>query len=431
MNSSGKSSIDGIFLKSVEEINDKIRDGEATVLSASEFKDRVRNNDVTGPEDVDVVTTATCGLMSGTAAILSVPVAERGEFERADQIWLNDVPAFPGPCPNERLGIVDLIVYGPTSSISDPYAYGGGHLLRDLVEGKDIQVRVDSDGETFENRVTLDDLGYARIFTTRSAFKNYMAFLNTQKDEVKSIFSVMGLEGPYKEISVSGCGEINPIENDPDLDAIGVGSKILLNGGIGYVVGEGTRSEPENPNLSVIADMKNMEPQFMGGFKTSEGPECITSLAVPIPVLDEEIFSNLKILDRGVNLPLADIHDRVPFSEGSYAPVWQGTDHEVSFDVDECGNHEACVSEKYCPTDAFTKMKGIDKKKCFNCGLCVRVCLNESFEGKLGSIEIEGRKVPIGLRQSNRSMANMLSLKLKRLVLAGDFLLSVPVDRLS
>lgn len=414
-------------MKTTEEVNERIKKGEAVVLTAEEFKQKIRNDEVARAEDVDVVTTATCGLMSGTAAILSVPVAKRGEFGRADEIWLNDVPAFPGPCPNERLGIVDLIIYGPARSVTKPTAYGGGHLFRDLVEDKEIRVKVKSKGKTFENEVNKDDLEYARIFTTRSSFKNYMGFLNVKEDEVESIFSVTKLKGPYQGISVSGCGEINPLENDPTLRTIGVGTKILLNGAVGYVTGKGTRSK-EKPNLSAVADMFNMKPEFMGGFNTSEGPECITSIAVPIPVLNDEVFSNLKILDENVTLPIANIHDRVPLAESNYAAVWQDTDLEISFDTDECDEHETCFAKEYCPTGAFTRSKGIDKDRCFNCGLCVRSCLSESFKGKLGSIKMREREVPIELRQSNRARANELSRRLKGLILRKKFSLGKPVD---
>nr|MDO8062344.1 homocysteine biosynthesis protein [Candidatus Freyrarchaeum guaymaensis] len=95
-------------MRSIDEINEKIRRGEAVVLTAEELKGMVRKGEAVRLEDVDVVTTATCGLMSGTAAILTVPVAERGAFDRAEEAWLNGVPAIPGPCPNERLGMVDL-----------------------------------------------------------------------------------------------------------------------------------------------------------------------------------------------------------------------------------------------------------------------------------------------------------------------------------
>lgn len=415
-------------MKSIEEINEKINHEEAIILTAEEFKKRVREGkDVS---DVDVVTTATCGIMSGTAAILTVPVSEKGEFDRAKMVWLNDIPALPGPCPNERLGLVDLIIYGTSHSVSKPEEYGAGHLFRDFVEKRSINVKVETnDNRIIENSIELDNLDYARILTTRVCFKNYSAFVNTKEGEVKSIFSVLGLEGPYKEVTVSGCGEINPLENDPDLKAIGIGTKILVNGSIGYIIGKGTRSKAK-PNLSVIADMFSMEPEFMGGFKTSFGPECITSIAVPIPVLDEDILTNLKILDENTVLPIADINDRTPFTEGNYGEVWKDKSLEVTFDYEKCVRHDDCFVEEKCPTKAFLVDEGIDKKKCFNCGSCMSLCPDEAFFGNLGSIRVNDRDISIRLRQSNRYMANLLALKLKEMIVKKEFLLSSPVGQL-
>lgn len=419
-------------MKTVEKINYRIEHDEAVILTAEEFKQRVRKGEDISMDDVDVVTTATCGIMSGTAAVLTVPVSEKGEFDRAKMVWLNDIPALPGPCPNERLGLVDLIIYGTAHSTSKPMEYGAGHLFRDFVEGKEIDIKVETDDNRFvKNSIKLDSLDFARILTTRSCFKNYSAFVNTKEGEVKTIFSVLGLMGPDKEVTVSGCGEINPLENDPDLKTMGIGTKVLVNGSIGYIIGKGTRSSKVKPNLSVIADMFDMKPEFMGGFKTSFGPECITSIAVPIPILDEGILSNLKILDEDVSLPVADINDRTPFYEASYGDVWKEKSRSVTFDNKICVNHGDCIVEEICPTNAFSlRDGGIDKKRCFNCGSCISLCLEGAFFGKLGAIRINGKDVPIKLRQSNRHMANLLALRLKRMIIKKEFLLSKPVDRL-
>nr|AAU82701.1 ferredoxin oxidoreductase [uncultured archaeon GZfos19A5] len=411
-------------MKRIGEINDKIRKGEAIVLTAEEFKQMVRNEETATAESVDVVTCATCAIMSGTAAILSIPVAERNEFERADEVWLNGIPAFPGPCPNERLGIVDVFVYGTARANN---LYGGGHLFREIVEGEQIEVKVKTNDRIIERKVSKEDLQFARMITTRSAFKNYMAFVNPKEGKVGSIFSVRGLKGPYKEISVTGSGEINPLENDPLIETIGTGTKIMVNGAAGYVIGEGTRSSKEKPNLSVIADMHEMEAEFMGGFITSTSPECITSIAVPIPVINDEVFSNLKIMDEEIKLPIADIHDRIPFVESNYAAVWQNTDLEIYFNADKCVECDVCDVEKYCPTNAFSKSKGFDEHRCFNCGACIYLCPEDAFKGNLGRIKIYDKEVPITLRQSNRSKANELAKKLKNQIVEKEFLLTEPV----
>jgi uncharacterized protein (DUF39 family) len=161
----------------------------------------------------------------------------------------------------------------------------------------------------------------------------------------------------------------------------------MVNGATGYVIGEGTRSSEEKPNLSVIADMHEMDAEFMGGFITSTSPECITSIAVPIPVINDEVFSNLKIMDEEIMLPIADIHDRIPFVESNYAAVWQNTDLEIQFDAHKCVNCNVCDVEKYCPTNAFSESKGFDEHRCFNCGACVYLCPEGAFRGNLGRIK--------------------------------------------
>lgn len=412
--------------KTIDEINEKIRKGEVVVYTAHELKKLIREGERITPSTVDVVTTGTCGLMSGTASILTIPVAEKGTFAKAQSLWMNGVPAIPGPCPNENLGIVDAVLYG--TSYANP-RYGGGHVLRDLVEGKEIEIRVEADGNIYEKNVVLDDISYSKLFTTRGAFKNYVAFLNDKQETFKTIFSVTGLKGPQKEITTSGCGEVNPVENDPLLNVIGVGTRILVNGGEGFVIGQGTRSSKEKPNLSVYADLKGMDAQYMGGFKTSKTPECITSVAVPIPVTNKTL-PYLQVLDEDVKLPLGEIHDRVPFTNCSYADVWQGTDLVVVYNYEKCIDCEVCDIEEICPTSAFATKKGIDKNRCFNCGACVSECPGEAFKAELGSMKIDGNSIPITLRQSNRARANSLCEDLKDRILDKKFYLSAPVGKI-
>ena len=110
---------------SVEEINRKLKAGDAVVLTAQEVRERLLEGDTSVVKEVDVVTTGTRGLMSGTYAILSFPIAPRGTFERAISATINGVPVVVGPCPNERLGILDLIVLGHSMSESEGN-YGAG-----------------------------------------------------------------------------------------------------------------------------------------------------------------------------------------------------------------------------------------------------------------------------------------------------------------
>lgn len=408
-------------MQTIDAINQKITGGNAVVLTAAELKERVAEGEKVTAADVDVVTTGTFGIMSGTLAILHIPVADPGSFPHADRAWLNGVPAVPGPCPNERLGSLDLVVSGTARA---DRCYGGGHLFRDIVEGGEVEVVWEAAGSRFSRTVTLAGMGLARLVTTRSAYKNYQAILNRGPGTIRSIFSVRGLTGPCREVSVSGCGDINPLENDPDGRVIGTGTRILLNGGTGYIMGTGTRSTRKRPNLAAFADMRQMLPEMMGGFVTSDGPECCTSVAIPIPVTDDGTLANLLVTNAWVPLPIADIQDRVPFATSHYGEVWNGTDGSITYSPESCVQCEPCEAAALCPAGAITPGGGIDPLRCVHCGTCILVCPGGAYSGELGSVTLEGRPIPITLRQSSRVRALAICDHLKVRILNGEFLIS-------
>ncbi|KAF1078786.1 methanogenesis marker 16 metalloprotein [Methanogenium sp. MK-MG] len=410
-------------MKTMQEIRDRLASGEAAVWTAMEMKERVRKGDIPTVDEVDVVTTGSFGVMSGTAAVMTVPVAAPGAFLRADTVTLNGVPAFPGPCPNERLGTVDLMVYG-TAAASE--IYGGGHLFRDLVDGKEVDVVAEAGGKTFENTIYIEDLPAARIFTTRSCFRNYTAFVNRGSDPARTIFSVLPLEGHMSAATVSGCGEINPVENDPALGHIRPGTPLLLNGAIGMVMGEGTRSTPERRNIAACAELSAMDGDCMGGFVTAHGPECLTSVAIPLPVLSADDIIRLSVTDDQISLPVADINDRVPFSAASYADVWQQTDFTVQVDPLRCLFCGPCTAAEACPTKAVMMGGGIMRSRCVACGTCVHTCPNGVYTMDAGALHLQDDSeaaVPIVLRQSDRSRAEALCEHLRVQLQRGEFLL--------
>jgi putative methanogenesis marker 16 metalloprotein len=411
-------------MKTQGEINAKIRSGTAVVMTAAEFKQHIRNGDKITPDEVDVVTTGTFGVMSGTYAVLSIPVAEKKTFKTADRVWLNGVPAVPGPCPNENLGLVDLIVYGTAHANA---SYGGGHLFRDLVEGNPVDVVVKAKRKTFNRTVTLGDIEFARLATTRSAFKNYTALVNSRHRLVNStIFSVTAMQGPLIAASISGCGEINPLENDPCMRTIGPGTHILVNGADGYVMGTGTRSSAERPNLSFFADLKGMEPGMLGGCVTSAGPECLVSCAVPIPVLDKESLRALSVLNEQIPLPVADVADRTPLASTTYGEVWNGTDPVIRFEPLLCKSCEPCTAAARCPAGAISPGGRIDYHHCVHCGTCTFTCPAHAYHGRLGSLTVNASQVPVTLRQSSLTHAKRLCERLKHRIVNGEFFLTGP-----
>jgi len=368
-------------MRSIADINYKIRRGDVSVISADDLSDMVRNGEKVTVDDVDVVTTATRGCMSGTAAILSFRFSDPGLFKKGRIVRFNGIPALPGPAPNENAGFIDTIIYGTQQSIYDPF-YGGGHLFRDLIEGKEINVEVETqDRRVLKNNITIRDTNTAKIIGVRNSYKNYQAFTNGSKGVFKTIFHPKGLEGPYKECSVAGCGELNPIENDPYLNAMGIGSKILVNDSEGFIIGLGTKSTIERPSLMIIADMYSMNPDKIGGILTSGGPEVINTIAVPIPILNNDILKNTKVLDENIRLPIVDINNRREIGVSTYKDVW--TDLKVNYNKKLCNECSNCLVEEYCPTRSF-KNRFLDERDCINCGFCSILC--ESFECNLGSL---------------------------------------------
>jgi len=231
-------------------INRRIATGEAVILTDRELRE-VAGDGGTALADADVVVVAFRADISGTAAMMVVPVTERGIFTRARKIWLNGVPGFPGPAPNERLGVVDTLVFADQEGRDDDYY--GADLLVDVIEGKKIAVECLSvEGDMYHGAFSMDVLQFARMYV-------YNAFL----------------PGPGPEAI---------------LGTIGVGSRILLNGAQGVVVGRGTRSTIHRNSLSLSAEMFEMTVPAVKSKIRGVRAWNVIALAVPVvspAVLDE------------------------------------------------------------------------------------------------------------------------------------------------
>ncbi len=411
--------------RTIGQINEKIEKNEARIYTAEEFKKLIKEDNVPSFDEVDVVTTGTCGVMSGTAAILNFTVSKPGVFMRAKNIYLNGVPANIGPCPNEWLGSVDLILHGTSKSLENS-SYGGGFLLKDILEGKDINVKVEAiNGDIIESTTNINEITRAQMIGTRMVFKNYNSFVNPSAKPVSSIFSAISLEGNLSGLTFSGCGDLNPLQNDPNHNIIKNGVNVLLNGAEAIVLGDGTRSSPEKPNLMITGNLKEMDPTYLGGFKTGEGGEVYDTVAIPIPVLNEEIYNNLLIKNSDIPLSVCDIKGRhLQVSETTYGDVWEGHELRPKFNRNSCSKCDSCIVEKICPTNAFYDEK-LDLYRCFGCGMCVHYCKHNSFDMNVGSVdlEIDGKThdVPIICRQSDALRAKKLSLKLKKMIKNQEF----------
>ncbi|MFH1932947.1 MAG: homocysteine biosynthesis protein [Pseudomonadota bacterium] len=249
--------------KAISHINHKIKNGEATILTDEELVEGVQKGRDFKLSDVDVVTTSCQVASSGAAAMLCVPVAGQGVFTRAKKIWLNDVPGFPGPAPNERLGLVDTLVFADQQAIDRQGNYNGAKLIWDIIRREEIQVECLSvEGDTYESSFTLDQVEFARMYVYNSFFKKL-------------------------------CAQNKSASKNNHLKTIRAGSKILLNGAKGIVVGCGTRSAPGNRSLSLAADMFEMDPTNIMEFNTDSGMAITYSVALAIPVVTEEVLNEL------------------------------------------------------------------------------------------------------------------------------------------
>jgi putative methanogenesis marker 16 metalloprotein len=424
------------FPRTITSIQNKIDRGDVIILTAREIGDRVRDGEIIELSNIDVVTTATSALMSGTYAVLSFKVAQPDTFTKAKKVWINAVPAQVGPCPNERIGLLDLIVLGTQQSIKDP-KYGAGNLFKDLVMGKKVQVDIETDeGKKLTASTTLKQIPHAMLHASRNAFKNYVAFVNPGNESISTIFHSDMMKGNYEEMTFCGCGELNPLENDPELKTIGIGTRVLINGALGYVTGTGTRSCVEKPNLTGFADMHQMNPELMGGFTTGHGPDIITTWAVAIPVLDKKMLTHILKTDDQIPLKVVDIRTRIPIHEITYGDVWKNGNDSVKFNPSACQGCDTCQVADICPAGAVhvgpEKNMQVDALRCFHCGLCISRCKGESFQANLGNIQLEGvnHKVPVTLRQSNRVAALAAAQDLKHQLQKGQFKLTEPIGEI-
>ena len=425
--------------RTIPELQEKISRGDAVVMTAAELCDLVRTGERVTMADVDVVTTATRALMSGAMAVFSFQVADKREFMRAVEIYLDGVPAIPGPAPNENLGWIDCVVIGTAKSTVDE-RYGGGHLFRHLVEGKEIEVKVRTiEGKEITSTTTLDKMQFAKMYLTRGVCA-LMAYTNPSPEPLKTIFSVNPFAGNLTEATFSGCGELSPIRKDPDFHTFGVGTRILVNGAVGYILGKGTLSSDKRRNFSGIADMHDMDPEYMGGFKTSASPEVITTWAVPIPILNEDVLRTACTIDSDIEIPIVDVFGRDPLGTTNYGEVWKRDGISVRYDRLKCkelrggckdkdGNFH-CPPQNLCPMDAFTLDKEIDYRKCYYCGTCVAFCTQGICYSDMGEVKINDRSIPIVLRHSDRIRAEKLAKRLKKSIISGEFALSEPLDKI-
>lgn len=316
--------------KTIAEINEKIRKGKAVVVTAEEIINIVgEKGPVKAALEVDVVTTGTFGPMCSSGAFMNFGHSQ--PRIKAAKAWLNDVPVFAG------MAAVDIYIGVTEPSEDDPlnkvfpgeFKYGGGHVIQDLVAGKTLTLRAEAYGtdcyprKKLEKEITVKTAQEAFLFNPRNAYQNYNCAVNLSD---KTIYTYMGVLRPKGgNANYCSAGQLSPLLNDPLYQTIGIGSRIFLGGGQGFIVWRGTQHNPSVKRganqvprtpagtLSVLGDLKEMSPEWLVG-ASFQGYGCtlIVGVGVPIPLLNEEIAQYTAVKDEDIYTQIVDYSKDYP-----------------------------------------------------------------------------------------------------------------------
>ncbi|MDA8418605.1 MAG: homocysteine biosynthesis protein [Desulfobacteraceae bacterium] len=335
--------------KTYEEINARIRSGEAVVVTAEEMVHIVRQEGkVKAAAKVDVVTTGTFSPMCSSGVMFNF--GHTTPTTKAAKVWVNNVPAYAG------LAAVDAYIGATEPTEDDPlnkvfpgeFLYGGGHVIEDLVAGRKVRLKATGYGtdcypnKLLEKEVTLAELPYALLLNPRNCYQNYNCAINLSD---KTIYTYMGtLKSNGRSANYCSAGELSPLLNDPYYQTIGLGTRIFLGGGVGYVTWQGTQHNPAVPRsdngtprraagtIMVQGDLKGMSPRWLKGVSVQGyGCSLAVGIGIPIPILNEELAAHTGVSDAELFTQVMDYGydyaNRVNrnYGEVSYAQLKSGT----------------------------------------------------------------------------------------------------------
>jgi len=319
--------------KTIHEINEKIRRGDVVVVTAEEIIDIVdRKGPAEAAREVDVVTTGTFGPMCSSGAYVNVGHTKPKMKIGGGQATINEVPVYAG------FAAVDLYIGATALPNDDPrnkvfpgeFKYGGAHVIEELVAGKDICLEAYGYGTDCYPRkhiktwISIKDVNEAVLLNIRNSYQNYNVAVNVSKD--RTIYTYMGALKPnIGNANYCSAGQLSPLLNDPYYKTIGIGTRIFLGGGVGYIYWHGTQHNPgvkrlgngvpSSPagTLAVMGDLKQMSPKWVVGTSfQGYGVTLTLGLGVPIPVLNEEIVRYTAVKDEEIVAQIVDYSEDYP-----------------------------------------------------------------------------------------------------------------------
>ncbi len=378
--------------KTIAQINQKIKTGEVVVVTAEEIIDIVEKEGVKkAAQRVDIVTTGTFGPMCSSGAYFNVGHTKPKIKLGGGRAYINDVPVYAGfAAVDVYIGATGLPDDDPCNKVyPGDFKYGGGHVIEDLVAGKDVKLRATAYGtdcyprRKLETLINIKDLNEAVLFNPRNVYQNYNVAVNLSE---KTIYTYMGaLKSKLGNANYCSAGQLSPLLNDPYYKTVGIGTKIFLGGGVGYVAWQGTQHNPgvkrkstgvpQAPagTLAVIGDLKQMKPEWLlGTAMQGYGVTLTVGVGIPIPILNEEICRHTAIKDEEIWTQIVDYSSDYP--QGKSRSLG-----EVNY-----------------------------------------------AQLKTGKIAVEGKQVPTGSLSSYPKAVEIANL-LKHQISKGDFLLTEPV----
>lgn len=314
--------------KTLEEINARIKSGDAVVVTAEEMTEIVREKgEVKAAREVDVVTTGTFGAMCSSGAWLNFGHSDPPI--KMQRVWLNGVEAYAG------VAAVDSYIGATQLNEKLDFEYGGAHVIEDLVRGKEIEVRAVAYGtdcyprKELEITVTKEDINQAVLCNPRNAYQRYVSATNSHEE---TIHTYMGILLPnFGNVTYSGSGSLSPLHNDPNYETIGMGTRIFLGGTQGYIFWEGTQHSPTKAmgTIMTVGNLKDMDARYIRGATIEKyGTTLYVGLGIPIPIINERVAKTTGVSDGEIKTNLTDYgvprRDRPVIREVTYEELKSG-----------------------------------------------------------------------------------------------------------
>ena len=336
-------------MQSYEEINEKIKRREAVVVTADQMCEIVAEHGVAhAAAKVDVVTTGTFGAMCSSGLLFNTGhTVPRMKVQHAS---LGGIPCYGGLAAVDfYLGATEMPPDDPLNKVfPGKFRHGGAHVIEALVRGKDLELTAQAYGTdcyprtSLQTSIALKDLNNAVLLNPRNGYQNYNVAVNAGSN--RPIYTYMGILRPgMANANYSSAGQLSPLLNDPHYRTIGIGTRIFLGGGTGYVYFAGTQHCPNVDRtaggvpttgagtLAVAGDLKGMNAAYLRAVSlVGYGVSLAVGIGVPIPILDEEMARYTAVSDRDILAPVIDYGldypngNARPLAHVSYAELRSG-----------------------------------------------------------------------------------------------------------